>query len=127
MNKIKNLEKELESVRKEYKEFFNETFGKTSDFEEYEKLITPYWDKINNIELEIRLLQKSKLDNLSEYGSHITIKDFIEMCQNGYLMDYDGHGYYATDSLESNILIYPSDVTNNKIRKDFSHVIWFNK
>ena len=42
-------------------------------------------------------------------------------------MDSDGYGYYATESAKSDVHIMPSDVIENIIRDDFSHVIWFNK
>lgn len=60
-------------------------------------------------------------------GNLMTIEEFVEDCKNGSLIDSDGYGYYATEIGKSDILIYPSDVIEDKFRKDFSHVIWFNK
>ena len=84
--------------------------------------------KINEISREMRLLQSPTLEFGKEWkGDLMTLEEFIEECNNGILIDYDGFGYYATETGKSDIKIYPSDISMNKYRKDFSHVIWFNK
>lgn len=127
MNKTQKLEKELEKVREEYKNYFDENFGKTSDFEEFGSMIEPFENKIREIELEIRLIEIPKYNQISQFGNHIHIDEFIKLSKEKSITDYDGYGKYATSSNMSNILIYPSDVFKNKIRKDFSYVVWFNK
>ena len=49
------------------------------------------------------------------------------MCKDGWLIDYDGCGNYATEDKISDIIIYPSDIIDKTYRKDFDYVIWFNK
>lgn len=55
------------------------------------------------------------------------IEEFIEYCNDGVFIDYDGYGKYVIENKMSDITIYPSDVKMNKVRKDFTHVMWFNR
>jgi hypothetical protein len=45
----------------------------------------------------------------------------------GGFIDYDGIGNYATNTQMSNIEIYPSDIKSGTYRKDFTHIVWFNR
>ena len=45
----------------------------------------------------------------------------------GVFIDYDGYGRYIKDGKKTNIIILPSDVKYQKIRKDFNTMVWFNK
>ena len=51
------------------------------------------------------------------------------MCKGGGFIDYDGFGVYADKEkkMKTNIKLYPSDITSGKYRKDFTHVIWYNR
>lgn len=86
-----------------------------------------------------------KLTPLPTYGTHMTLKSFIEHCESGGFIDYDGHGYYATKTKISNKVVIPSDITGKysefnmktgkfikktkviNIDKSFTYVMWFNK
>ena len=35
-------------------------------------------------------------EDSTEYGDFFTLKEFIDMCECGGFIDYDGHGNYAT-------------------------------
>lgn len=60
-------------------------------------------------------------------GDLMTLEDFVNSVENGFFVDNDGYGRYATETGVSDIHIYPSDVLDNEYRHDFSHVMWFNK
>lgn len=60
-------------------------------------------------------------------GHLYTLKEFIEMCNDNDFNDYNGFGRYATDKEESDIEVMPSYIKEGFIRKDFSHVIWYNR
>ena len=60
-------------------------------------------------------------------GDKMTLAEFEGMVRDGSLVDYDGHGYYATKEGQSAIMVVPSDVKEGKIDKKFTHVVWFNK
>ena len=72
---------------------------------------------------------KLKMDELPDYGDHMTIEDFIQRCQSGSFIDYDGHGNYATKESMFDKIVYPSDVAKPgfKPKPEFTHVIWFNR
>jgi hypothetical protein len=68
-----------------------------------------------------------RLRKIPDYGSHMLLKDFVDCCNDGVFIDYDGAGYYATETEESDICANPSDIVCGNIRTDFSHVMWYNK
>jgi hypothetical protein len=57
----------------------------------------------------------------------MTVEQFIEDVKSGCLIDYDGWGYYVKDNKRTNIMVFPSDVKYNAIRKEFDTIVWFNK
>jgi hypothetical protein len=67
------------------------------------------------------------LKELPDFGDHMTREEFAEQATNGFFVDSDGSGYYATESHETNILANPSDFAKGKIRDDFTHIMWYNK
>ena len=60
-------------------------------------------------------------------GKLISIEEFSEMSRSGKINDTNNVGYYATETGQSDIEIYPSDVIDDKIRKDFYYVILYKK
>ena len=69
----------------------------------------------------LTLLPKKKEEHL------YTVEEFIEMCNDGDFIDYDGFGRYATDKEESDIEVMPSYIKSGFIRTDFSHIVWYNR
>lgn len=82
---------------------------------------------------ELKLIMDYKLSDFlmckgKPVGDLMTLSEFVNSCKIGPLFcDSDGFGYYATKDQESNIEIYPSDIISGKYRKDFTHVMWYNK
>ena len=94
---------------------------------------------------ESKFIKELKLENIPDYGEHMTLKNFIKYCEEGCFIDYDGWGKYATKNKMSDKIIRPSDVTgrttrfdfetmitnnvkvNKNIDKSFSHIVWFNR
>lgn len=65
---------------------------------------------------------------IPDYGDKMTLAEFIDACKWGMFIDYDGFGYYATDTQMTDIIVYPSDITIRKeVKQEYSHVVWFNK
>lgn len=67
--------------------------------------------------------------SIPDYGDHMTLADFTAHVARGLFIDYDGHGYYATDSEMSDIVVHPSDVKAGLVINDprLTHVVWFNR
>lgn len=62
-----------------------------------------------------------------EHGDHIPIEDFIDMARWGGFIDYDGHGYLATETLVSNVLVFPSEMKIIQPPKWATHIVWYNR
>ena len=73
------------------------------------------------------LIFSTSLKPHSTYGDLMPIEDFIDCVNSGGFIDYDGSGNYATATQESDIAVYPSDIKKEMYRKDFSHIMWYNK
>jgi hypothetical protein len=72
-------------------------------------------------------MKELKLNPIPDYGDHMTLDDFIDACQDGVFIDYDGCGNYATADQVTNILVHPSNITEGNIDRRWSHVVWYNK
>ena len=101
------------------------------DFQEFwnrkEEFIEPFAEKVGELNQEYRLLKAPEMKDLDNIGDHMTFEDFKGCVDCGGFIDYDGYGYYATEIQQSDIVIYPSDVREGKHRKDFTHVMWYNR
>jgi len=89
--------------------------------------------------------EKITYSPLPNYGDHMELDHFIACCKSSCFIDSDGSGCYATADKITNITVHPSDITGKysefnfetheyiprtckiDIRKEFSHVVWFNK
>lgn len=74
-----------------------------------------------------KLYEEYELREIPDYGDHMTIEYFKECCDCGGFIDSDGFGVYATETQVSSIDVNPSDIETGLYRKDFTHVVWFNK
>lgn len=70
-----------------------------------------------------------KMTPLSKHDKKclMTLEHFIECCECGGFIDYDGFGLYATETEVSDVEVEPSDITCGDIRREFTHVCWYNK
>lgn len=61
----------------------------------------------------------------------LTLDEFINDCKDGYLIDYDGFGYYSNSKSEhedrDELRVYPSQVTGGIINRDYKYVHWYNR
>ena len=101
-------------------------FGYKS-FTEWKNAEAPFTNKLDELNREKRMIKPYELSELPDFGSVMTLKEFIERCGDGGFIDYDGHGCYVKDEKKTNIVIYPSDIKHNSIREEFNKIIWFNK
>jgi hypothetical protein len=123
-----NLEKELNELITKRNNMFDENAKNGVPWEEYIEKSKDVYEKIFLIEREMRLLKTPTLDFNKEWkGTTYTIEAFKEMCDNEEINDEDGFGYYAIINAKSDVLAMPSDFVDNQYRKDFTHIIWFNK
>ena len=117
-----------EVINKKDKEWYADKKNDDKPFDAYWKRVQqPESSKIATLSREKRLIMPYKFDELPDYGDVMSLKSFIDCVNEGGFIDYDGHGYYVKDNKESNIMIIPSDVEYNSIRKDFDTIVWFNR
>jgi hypothetical protein len=66
-------------------------------------------------------------DNLDETtGDLFTVKEFLECCKSGLFIDYDGYGNpIKNKKINNNFIVLPSEL--EKIPKDATHILWYNK
>jgi len=123
---IKDLKERIRVERGKIKKV-DKSWDYSKGYGEYLEAIDEYQDKINEYDLEVRLMRDYELSNHSTFGDLFTMEEFRENVECGGFIDSDGSGRYATENEESDIYIYPSDLEGNRVRDDFTHVMWFNK
>jgi hypothetical protein len=122
------LVKEENRLRKKYEEIEDDCAKKGLPYEEFCNQSRDVKEKL----YYIGKYKRTKQDPVVEYGKEwkgdlMEIEKFIALCKNDSIDDNDGYGFYATETSKSDVIIVPSDVKENIIREDFSHVIWFEK
>lgn len=106
-----------------------------SSWDNYCKKCQPYWDdnkllrtaasmNANIKEIKMRPLEDWEKDNK---WVHIDIETFIDWCKHDAVTSYDGCGVYATKTEASNLYVSCWGIKNGFVRKDFTHVCWYNK
>ena len=132
MTELEQLKAEYELLDKERNKVWHQFMDMASEGIPYD--VACKWYESQNVVEEcaslnrqIRVLEDYELEPLPDYGILMSLEEFIAFCKTGFLINYDGHGRYATSDQASNICVYPSDIVSGEYRHDFSHVIWFNK
>ncbi len=119
------LEKKIDQLSDEVDEIREQSFNKPDGWKWYRN--HPKLKELIKIEREYKLIKDYTLNDICG-GDLMKLSDFVEGCKVGPLFtDYDGFGYYATKDKESDITVYPSDIMSGVYRKDFTHVVWYNK
>ena len=119
------LRVKVESLRDEYNALMDKYIEEGKSWEEFKNhpKVREYWKTI----AEYRMVQDYTLRPIENgFGLLMTLDEFKEMA-GCFFSDYDGSGYYATDKMISDIPCVPSEICEGYIRKDFSHVMWYNK
>ena len=76
----------------------------------------------------MRKLQEPSLTyNKKWKGKKMELEDFIAASVAKEIVDSDGEGYYATETAKTDIIVRPSDITENIYRTEFPYVSWIPK
>lgn len=128
MERLEQIEKEIDALEDFLSENDDKFIKETNGIDGYMAKIEPYREKLNELDRERRLIMPAEISRDVKEGDDVmSLNDFIECCNSGGFIDYDGSGDYVKDGKIYNISIYPSDVENNAIRKDFDTIVWFNR
>jgi hypothetical protein len=128
-DRVKHIMEEIIKTEKIISKMIETSTDKYKDYEEFEKALAPYQRDVRNFERELRMIMPCKSDGapITKDDCIMTVAEFIEDVKSGCLIDYDGWGYYVKDDKKTNIMIFPSDVKYNAIRKEFDTIVWYNK
>jgi hypothetical protein len=112
-------------ITEKAKELIENRFGDVND------LMRDLQDRLKT-EIDKRLedWEKISFEPIPDYGDLMTIQEWIDSVDCGCFIDDDGTGNLAYKDKMSNIEVYPSMVKDgefNKIKNDFTHIVWFNK
>jgi len=78
-------------------------------------------------------IQEIKFNEIPNYADVMTFEHFVEMCELGGFIDYDGEGQLATKDKAAELYIKPSHIKNNeifkhpKVKEIYTHVAWYNR
>ncbi len=70
-------------------------------------------------------LCKSELeqDGVEKY----TFTEFMDACKNGWINDYDGSGYYGSETSEVRVSVSCIDGAHGRLDDKYTHVWWYAK
>lgn len=126
--KLQQLQETMENLYNQIQAKQDECSAQKMSWNEYQAATAAERKAYDKASMEYRSLVDVEItEDIPDYGDHMTIEDFIECAKSGGFIDYDGSGNYATKDKMTDIEIYPSDITAGVYRKDFTHVVWFNK
>jgi len=103
-----------------------------SSWENYCKKCQPYWDDNKLLFAAISVNEQPEnieMEPMDEFHRkcRVPIKTFIEWCKYDAVTSYDGFGEYANKNEVSNLHVSCWGIKNGFVRKDFTHVCWYNK
>lgn len=101
-------------------------------WESYRIKFQPYLDdnKLLNAAASVNTkLEDIEMEPMDEFHKEcrVPIKEFIEWCKLDAVTSYDGFGEYANENEVSNLHVSCWGIKNGLVRKDFTHVCWYNK
>jgi len=73
------------------------------------------------------LAEEPELEPHGEHGDLMTLAEWIEDCESGYFIDYDGYGRIATEDGRTSIEISPSERTYFDFPAWATHIAWYNR
>lgn len=133
-----SVEKQLEKIDKltaviqklladKDKEWFGDKKNDNKSFDQYWDYVYDEKYQLDKLDRKRRMIMPYTLSEIPHYGDEMSLDEFIKACREGWFVDSDGSGYYGKDDKESNVRIYPSDISHRKVRREFNKVIWYNK
>ena len=77
-----------------------------------------------------------KFKDIDKDDHLMTLEEWKDDVECGGFIDYDGYGYFATATQQSNIQVYPSDYWNGSMKEKqyawheplwATHIVWYNR
>lgn len=128
---LKRIDKYIDVLRKlvdeKEKQWYGDRKNDNKSFDEYWEYVYDEKKELAKLDRKRRMIMPYTLSEIPSYGDVMTLDEFIAACKEGWFVDSDGTGYYGKDGKETDVYIYPSDISHRAIRKEFDSVIWYNK
>jgi hypothetical protein len=67
------------------------------------------------------------LQSIPPEGDMFSMQEFVRLCNDQLLVNYDGYGHYSLEKEMTNVTILPSDVTTGLYNDSYPFVVWFNR
>ncbi len=94
------------------------------------------WEELNNEALtgeeldslrkEFEIMERSR--EIPSYGDLMTLEEFEMAVTCHAFLDEDGTGYYSDGiHMSTNVAAVPSRIIEGDVRREYSHIVWFNK
>jgi hypothetical protein len=127
---IQEIDERIDKNDEILDKIWNEDDG--SSWDKYKAKCEPYWEDnaaLNAAKTMVIPMEDIKFHPLDKLAKEciMSIKDFTEACKYGAFINSDGIGYYAFEDKESNLDAEPRAFKSGYIRKEFTHVCWYNK
>lgn len=124
------LKKRIAANREMLDKIWDEDDG--SSYEKYQEKCFPYNE--DNFALSTAMILTMDRDEIevtpmdeADVECSMTIKEFTACCRTGFITSWDGDGVYATADGITKLGANPEAFKLGYIRKDFTHVCWYNK
>lgn len=126
MTEIEQVEKDYETAMTVYQAEYEEAMNKP-DVNQFMEALEKAQEKLRVVSFKWDCLRELEESELPEYGDHMTIAEFTENVKDGGFTDWDGHADGATATHKLDITLSCDDVLKGRIRKEITHVVWYNK
>lgn len=124
--KYSRLKKKYDALEKEIGDRMDELARSGVEWDECMKILHDKAEELHAIGCDMRLVMEPTMTFGKNFnGTLIPIEKFRDGCLRGKYSDGEGYGMYATKTGISDVVIYPSDVIDEKVRSDFDQVVWF--
>ena len=122
----RQLRNERSKVKSEYDRIMDKCLNERVGYDEFMHRAAGPKEQLYLIDKYMRLKAAATVEYGKEWkGDLMPMDEFKRKSADGIITDEDGEGYYATENAKSDIRVVPSDVTENLVRTDFTHVLWF--
>ena len=122
----RQLRNERAKVKSEYDRIMEKCLKERVGYEEFMHRAAEPKEQLYLIDKYLRLKAAATVEYGKEWkGDLMPIGEFKRKAADKIITDEDGEGWYATENAKSDVRVVPSDVTEDLLRTDFTHVLWF--
>jgi hypothetical protein len=122
---LEQIQEDIKKAQEAYDVKFHDMTPRS--WEEFMEWAKPEILALDELSREKRMMMPYELSDIPDYADIMSLEDFIGCVNDGEFIDYDGYGHYVLNGKETNVVIYPSDIKHQAIRREFDSVAWYNR